>query len=116
MAKDLQELTEEIARKGGLQTDLKQFADPIYVTQMEGNFFRTVYHSSNRPLVKIILSIFVFILPIVPLGVIGFTSFNNNRFDVTIIIFLVLLGSIYFIVGLKLLFSGVKDLVNSRRK
>ncbi len=58
-----QALTEKIAREGGLETDLKQFTDPLYRLKKSGDFVRILIKSEKYRVFKIFFGLTFFIVP-----------------------------------------------------
>ncbi len=67
-----QKLTEEIAQKGGLATDLRTSTDPIYSIQKQGEFWRStkykIQQSINNPIFALVVAVIFFILLLFTIG------------------------------------------------
>ncbi len=115
MKKNYQELTNEIARSGGLQTDLRPYFDPIYTSWMQGDFLRKIWHSKKYPSIKIFVGLFFFILPSSIWIIGGFFSQAARNEALVGTLFLLSLVSMYGYIGIQLLLRGLRDLRTTKK-
>jgi hypothetical protein len=116
--RNYQKLTEKIARDGGLATDLKANFDPIYINWMKGDFYRGLLHYSKHSIIKLIVSIGLFIVP----GLYFWFEYLKQIYDYGIksqeilsVVGAVIFYSLLIYAGVRILFSGFKDLVKSKK-
>ncbi len=69
---DYQKLTDTIAQQGGLSTDLRTSADPLYSIQQQGEFWRDVRKRWQSPVKSrvflLIISVLIIILAFLTIG------------------------------------------------
>ena len=107
-----QNLTEKIAQEGGLQTDSKQFFDPIYQNWMYGDLLRNL-NNSHKALLKIVGGLVLLIPLLLQLFLISVDTLNHQLSASQTMVNLIgaaLLSALFFYIGVRILLSGIIDL------
>ena len=104
-----------LAENSGLQIDNRMYYDPIYKSNMYGNFLHSLYTSEKYSITKIFFSIFLLVIPTIASDIIftqqAFISHEKIQYGDKIGVFLYLypLSFLIYFIAITIIIKSLHD-------